>query len=403
MDYTYLDYFNYYLKEFLNELVNTFPETRDPIIANYRPLLEGRDDKSDLYVKYYYTKINNYLVPIAKKDVKMFETPNKIFIQGVDMHVVWNSSHANETNRAAIWKYLQILMVLGRKNIPNHKEIVELLNRVSNGEVNIPERVEKTLVSDKDDDDKPKPSGFSLENIGNIADSLSGVSSLVSGLTGALGGEGGSGGLGDLIGGISNMFNNPEFSNMMSSLSEGLMQSTTTGEATGDDSAEGEATGDDSAEGEATGEGNEATGAQGTATTADAPKAPLLNNKLFGELAEEITKTFNFEEMEKEGKPANIGEALGKFMSGNNPQKLMSLVGKFGSKLQDEVKKGNINPADLLSQTMGMAGGPQNLQNMMNNPQVKARMSNLQKQNATRDRLRAKLEKEKEKKNAEKQ
>ena len=396
MDYTYLDYFNYYLKEFLSELVNTFPETRDPIIANYRPLLEGRDDKSDLYVKYYYTKINNHLAPIAKKDASIFETPNKVFVQGVDMHSIWNSSHANDTNRAAIWKYLQILMVLGRKNIPNHKEIVELLNRVSNGEVNIPERVEKTLVSEKDDDDKPTPSGFSLENIGNIADSLSGVSSLVSGLTGALGGggEGGSGGgLGDLIGGISNMFNNPEFSSMMSSLSEGLMQSTSGGEGSAE-SKDGDATGttDDSVE------GNEATGATGTNTNADAPKAPLLNNKLFGELAEEITKTFNFEEMEKEGKPANIGEALGKFMSGNNPQKLMNLVGKFGSKLQDEVKKGNINPADLLSQTMGMAGGPQNLQNMMNNPQVKARMSNLQKQNATRDRLRAKLEKKKDEK-----
>ena len=395
MDYTYLDYFNYYLKEFLNELVNTFPETRDPIIANYRALLEGRDDKSDLYVKYYYTKINNYLAPIAKKDASIFETPNKVFVQGVDMHSIWNSSHANDSNRAAIWKYLQILMVLGRKNIPNHKEIVELLNRVSNGEVNIPERVEKTLVSEKDDDDKPQPSGFSLENIGNIADSLSGVSSLVSGLTGALGGgEGGSGGgLGDLIGGISNMFNNPEFSSMMSSLSEGLMQSTAGAEGAEGEAGDATGTTDDSVE------GNEATGATSTNTTADAPKAPLLNNKLFGELAEEITKTFNFEDMEKEGKPANIGEALGKFMSGNNPQKLMSLVGKFGSKLQDEVKKGNINPADLLSQTMGMAGGPQNLQNMMNNPQVKARMSNLQKQNATRDRLRAKLEK----KNAEKE
>ena len=39
--------------------------------------------------------------------------------------------------------------------------------------------------------------------------------------------------------------------------------------------------------------------------------------------------------------------------------------------------------------------------NMMNNPQVKARMSNLQKQNATRDRLRAKLEKKKNAENKE--
>jgi hypothetical protein len=129
---------------------------------------------------------------------------------------------------------------------------------------------------------------------------------------------------------------------------------------------------------------------------------------LFGDLAAEIGKTFNFEEMEKDGKPKNIGEALSRFMSGNNPAKLMELVGKFGGKLQDEVKKGNINPADLLKQTMSAAGGDQNLQNMMNNPQMQNmmnnpqmqnKMKNMQQQNATRDRLRAKLDK----KNAESQ
>ena len=39
MDYTYLDYFNYYLKEYINELINTFPQTQQPLLANYRSLL----------------------------------------------------------------------------------------------------------------------------------------------------------------------------------------------------------------------------------------------------------------------------------------------------------------------------------------------------------------------------
>jgi hypothetical protein len=126
----------------------------------------------------------------------------------------------------------------------------------------------------------------------------------------------------------------------------------------------------------------------------------IFNNQLFGDLAEEIGKTFNFEEMEKDGKPKNIGDALSRFMSGNNPAKLMELVGKFGGKLQDEVKKGNINPAELLKQTMSAAGGGQNLQNMMNNPKMQQQMKQMQKQSATptKDRLRAKLDK----KNAEK-
>ena len=152
MDYTYLDYFNYYLKEYLSELVNTFPETRQPILSNYRPLLEGSNDKNDIYAKCYYTKINNFLTQIAKKDETLFETPGKIFIEGVDFYAIWNHTDATAENRIAIWKYLQILMILGRKIMPNHKEIVEMLNKVSNGDVHIPAKVEQTLASaDKDE------------------------------------------------------------------------------------------------------------------------------------------------------------------------------------------------------------------------------------------------------------
>jgi hypothetical protein len=411
MDYTYLDYFNYYLKEYLSELVNTFPETRDAILANYRSLLEGKDDKNDIYAKCYYTKINNFLTQIAKKDITLFETSGKIFIEGVDLYSIWNSSSATEDNRTAIWKYLQILMILGRKIIPNHKEIVDMLNKVSNGDINVPAKVEKTLNSDSKDESDETPSVFGL---GDIASSLGGLSSLMnglnkggseggglgglmSGLSGLMGGGGGAsggenplGGLGNLMGGITDMFSNPEFTNAMSQLSQQFTPSTT---AENTDTAETAENTDTTGNTE---EQSDTTNSQG----ASAP--PLFNNPLFSDLAKEIGNTFNFEEMEKEGKPQNIGEALSRFMSGNNPAKLMELVGKFGGKLQDEVKKGNINPADLLKQTMSAAGGgaqnmmnnPQ-MQNMMNNPQMQNKMNQMKNQNATRDRLRAKLEKKK--------
>lgn len=414
MDYTYLDYFNYYLKEYLSELVNTFPETRDAILANYRSLLEGKDDKNDIYAKCYYTKINNFLTQIAKKDITLFETSGKIFIEGVDLYSIWNSSSATEDNRTAIWKYLQILMILGRKIIPNHKEIVDMLNKVSNGDINVPAKVEKTLNSDSKDESDETPSVFGL---GDIASSLGGLSSLMnglnkggseggglgglgglmSGLSGLMGGGGGAsggenplGGLGNLMGGITDMFSNPEFTNAMSQLSQQFTPSTSTENTENAETAENtDTTGN-------TEEQSDTTNSQG----ASAP--PLFNNPLFSDLAKEIGNTFNFEEMEKEGKPQNIGEALSRFMSGNNPAKLMELVGKFGGKLQDEVKKGNINPADLLKQTMSAAGGgaqnmmnnPQ-MQNMMNNPQMQNKMNQMKNQNATRDRLRAKLEKKK--------
>ena len=421
MDYTYIDYFNYYLKEYLNELVNTFPETREPILSNYRTLLEETNNKNDMYAKCYYTKINNYLPQIAKKDETLFDTPGKIFIEGVDLFTIWNHTDATTDNRTAIWKYLQILMILGRKIMPNHKEIVEMLNKVSNGDVHIPAKVEQTLTSaNKDSDDIDEtPSVFGL---GDIASSLSGLSSLASGLSGGDSGGGGLGGLGDignLMNGMKDMFTNPEFTNAMSTLAQQFTapptsnndndntETTNTDESVNVSENSNTTNTDESvnvSENSNTTSSNNSTGSEEQEKTEASPSQPpsMFNNPLFSDLASEIGNTFDFAEMEKGGQPQNIGDALGKFMSGNNPAKLMDLVGKFGSKLQNEVKNGNINPADLLKQTMSAAGGEQNIQSMMNNPKVKAQMNQMKQgnsQNATRDRLRAKLEK----KNAEKQ
>jgi hypothetical protein len=86
-------------------------------------------------------------------------------------------------------------------------------------------------------------------------------------------------------------------------------------------------------------------------------------------------------------------------MSGNNPAKLMSLVGKFGSKLQQEVQRGAINPAELLQQTMGAMGGagaggmPQGMANMMQNMARNPQVQQMARNQSARDRLRAKLDK----------
>ena len=403
MDFTYLDYFNYYLKEFCNELINNFPETQDSLLANYRSLLEGRDDKNDFYAKCFYTKINNYLAPIAKRDVELFQSPGKIFIEGVDLYSVWASSACTDVHHKAIWKYLQILMILGRKIIPNHQEIVSMLQKVSSGEVNIPAKVEKTLATEEKDDSDETPGVFglgdiasSLGSLGSLANGL-GLGNLASGLGLGGGGDGGAaGGLGNLVSGITQMFSNPEFSNAMNQLSQTMgqaMQQQPNDSASDSTSAQENS----SVEGTDCPPMNEkgAVGEAGSAATGAAAAAGLFGNPLFGDLAKELTETFNFEEMEKQGKPANIGEALSKFMSGDNPAKLMGLVGKFGSKLQQEVQRGGINPAELLQQTMGALGGQGGaagmanmMQQMAQNPQVR----NVARQQATRDRLRTKLD-----------
>ena len=463
MDYTYLDYFNYYLKEYINELINTFPETQQSLLANYRVLLEGRDDKNDLYVKCFYTKINNFLTQIAKRDNTLFDTQGKIFIEGIDLYNIWNNTSATEQTRVAIWKYLQILMILGRKIIPNHKEIVDLLYKVSNGDVNIPSKVEKTLSSiDADADTADTSTG--VFGLGDIASSLGGLSSIANGLgLGKLaesfiggsggggsggsgdGGSGGAGGLGNLVSSITNMFKNPEFTDAMSQLSQSFnMPSTQSPEQQTHDTTQspcttqspGTAQSPDTTQSLDTATATPDTTTSSTTTSSTTtsstttpgtttpdtatpdtatPQVPLFNNPLFNDLAKELTDTFNFDELEKDGKPQNIGDALSKFMTGNNPAKLMGLVGKFGNKLQQEVKNGSINPAELLKQTMGAMGNStdsnnmqQTMANMMRQmagagasagagstqqPQNMPQLQQSTKSQTTRDRLRAKLDK----------
>lgn len=397
MDYTYLDYFNYYLKEFLNELVSNYPETQSLILSNYRNLLEGRDDKNDTYVKWFYTKINNHLSQIAHKDATLFTTGTSVvFIEGVDLAKVWNSTNTTDANKQAIWRYLQILMIIGRKVIPNHKEIIDILNKIGNGEIAAPAKVERTLASETAADDDEKPS--SVFGLGDLASGLGGLGGLASGLTSMLGGGGNGGeGLGGLMSGITEMLNNPEFTNAMSTLSQQManMVPTTNGEDT--PPASDTATADTTTTAQSTQAATPNSDGAAQEQQGQNPP-PIFNNPLFSDLAKEISTTFNFEELNNGPAPANIGEVLGKFMSGNNPAKLMNLVGKFGSKLQNEVKSGNINPADLLKQTMGAAGGMneqmrQAAEAVANNPQARAQLNRMGQQQATRDRLRAKLEK----------
>lgn len=387
MNYTYLDYFNYYMKEYVNNLINTFPETRDQLLLNYRPLLENRDDKNDFYAKCFFTKINNFLPQIAKRDVTLFETPSKIFIEGVDLYNIWHNQHATEETHTANWKYLQILMILGRKIIPNHKEIIDLLHKVSQGEINIPAKVEHTLSSNEKDniDEDDTPSVFGL---GDIASSISGLGKIANslGLGNLATGDDSGNGIGNLIKGFGEMFSNTDFVGAMSQLAQNM--TTTTPSTTDAQPAE-----------EQNQEGSNCPPASNTeeerGPRGQTGMPPMFNNPVFSDLAKELTETFDFENIEKEANPQNIGEAIEKIMTGDNPAKIAKLIGKFGNKMQQEVQRGNINPMELLQQTMGAMPNLANMmQNMGKNPQAQQMARN----QSTRDRLRSKLEK----KNAEK-
>lgn len=377
MDYTYLDYFNYYLKEFLNEIVYKFPDFKMNVVQNYRSFLEGKDPKNDMYVKYFYTKINNHLISISKKDESIFSTPGLVFIEGVDFHDLWNSRLNNTENKAAIWKYLQLLMLIGRKVIPNHKEIVEMLKKVG-GEVNVPAKVKKTLteLDEEEKKENEKSNGLDLSNIMNMATSLAGGSKGGSGMDGL--------DLGGLVKNLSDTLGNLDIPppENFSSFNDNNTDNVESTDSANETQTQENDNNDNSNSGNS---------------------KPHLN--LFADLAKEMTDTFDFDEMEKEGQPQNVGEALQKFMSGNNPNKLMNMVNKFGTKLQSDISSGKVNQQDLLKETLGMmnnlqkgASNPDVLKKeaeklIGDNPELKARLNRAHNSNDTKEKLRQKLEK----------
>ena len=388
MDKTYLDYFNYYLKQFLNEIISYFPYTKSMILENYRAILEGTDNKNDLYVKYFMTKANQHLLAIAKKDVALFDNEVLYLIEGVNFHDLWRSSESNDNNKKAVWKYLQLLVLLGRKCVPNKSEIVSMLEKVG-GTIEAPDPLDETLEKEEKEEEE-ETSGF-----GNLIKGLGDLTKLGKGLGGGKGGLD-LGGLGEGLGGIMKM---------AQSLSESLkdvdlsklqeqMQNVDIGD--GDDNGDNDEENDDD---------NQENSNDNPEETSSNPVNDMLGGSLFSDLANEMANTFNFDELEAENENGvpDIGKTLGNFMKGDNPAKFMNLISKFGSKLENDVKSGKVNQKDILNQTSKMMGNleeagvsSEDLQKQAaqmfgaNSPQANRVKNNMRGQTA-RERLQKKL------------
>ncbi len=396
MDKTYLDYFNFYLKQFLNEIISYFPQTKSKILLNYRNLLENNDNKNDLYVKYYMTKVNDHLVPISKKDEQLFENKILFFVEGVNFSEIWNSSDATDNNKNAIWKYLQLLTLLGRKCLPNKKDIVNMLEKVG-GVIETPELMDKTLEKEVKDDEEPQDSS-------GLAGMLKGLGNL-SNLGNLAGGEGGLDmkGLGEgfsaitkLASSLSEGLKNIDMNELSRQMEETMSQNVNENGNSENTKSENNSTtnSDDNRQENNSSESN-STG---------------LTSSLFSDLAEEMANTFDFENDNNNEQPQNINEALGNFMKGDNPAKFMNLINKFSNKLQNDIQSGKLNQNDLLKETSKMMGNldknninSEELQKQAeqmfgaNSPQVN-KIKNNTRGLAARERLRKKLNEKKNKK-----
>ena len=356
MEFTYQDYFNYYLKEFCNELIANFPDAEKGIVSNYRELLEAKQSKNDIYVKYFVSRVNEHMEKICSSDESLFNPANHIdpetkavralvFVEGCDMLGVWNSTFNNPTNKASIWKYLKLLVLFGRQVVPANTEVLQIINSVG-GNVYTPAKVEKTLHGKPED----------LSDAGNSPDmfGLGGLSSLA-GLMGLGGGsaDGLAGGLGGLLGGMPDILKT--LGDTLGNLDMSAMMTPSATTENGETAEPGQETDGSAAPSNAATAESQGAGPASNAEGQQTGSAPVPG--LFTDLAKEMAETFDFSSMEQGDAPANIGDAFKKFLSGDNPAKLMGLITKFGSKINSEVASGKLNQGDLLKETMGMMQG----------------------------------------------
>lgn len=396
MSKTYLDYFNHTLNQFLNELISYFPFTKEGVLNNYRGLLEGKDRKSDLYVKYYMSKVNDKLKEIATRDPHLFEKEHLYLLEGVNFNIVWNSPESNATNKNAIWKYLQLLALLGRNIIPNEEYILKMLNKVG-GTIETPEKLDKTL--NKEDTDIDATDGGEDEGImgmlnmaGKVGNMFSGKGGSGGGLEDIAGNLGNLGNINDMLGDLGNIgemvsetmknFNFEEMAKNMKEEMDNINQTDEDEETVINETEQG------TSEEETTKTSNNNNNSSSGSTS-----------NLIADMAKEMGQTFDLNSnaeppLTSDGKP-DIGKAFQNMMSGDNPKKIMKMVSKFSAKIQKDITNGRMNEQDLLRQTSEMMGGAdvgKMAEEMMKNPKMKNKYETSMRNQNARDRLRKKLE-----------
>ena len=183
---TYVEKFNYYLSVFLLEIKNIYPEFQDSLQKNFGELLKDEavsDNSNDLYVKQYMTVIKPHLSSVAGKNEKIFKGLEPIYLlPDIDFRDVW-SKDINQNTRENIWKYLQTLVVIGKKIVGDDEEIDVLLNQFNSqkesseneneNESQLPDGMDEEMLNmlknmstmTQDPDDIPETSEGEMKNL----------------------------------------------------------------------------------------------------------------------------------------------------------------------------------------------------------------------------------------------
>lgn len=123
---TSIEYFNEYMKLFVTEIRDIFPEFKEIIDGYYSELLTSETSNDDKHVKRFMRKLKDFKTQISEKDATMF-AGELCVLKNVDFEKIFASDILTENNREKIWEYLQTLFVLGESIISDSERVKNLV------------------------------------------------------------------------------------------------------------------------------------------------------------------------------------------------------------------------------------------------------------------------------------
>lgn len=180
---TNIEYFNYTLKLFINDIIKIKSDYKETLEDYYKDLLETESCNDDKYIKRFMRKIAEHKKFVSEKNEELFND-SILLLKNVDFHELWNSEGMTEEYKNTIWEYIQTLYVLGETIISDSdkiKNLVENFKKIRNNEeVNTNDEEDSELInmiknlSENQEKENPLFDESILENglIGGLAKEL---------------------------------------------------------------------------------------------------------------------------------------------------------------------------------------------------------------------------------------
>ena len=102
--------FNSMMQEFIEELIETFPEEKS-LKVQYNAFLTLKKTNSKKVVEGFMANINPYVEAINQKDENVFKQDIE-FLKKINISKWWTDD-LSENTKSAIWQYLSTLVMLG--------------------------------------------------------------------------------------------------------------------------------------------------------------------------------------------------------------------------------------------------------------------------------------------------